>query len=941
MRPSPTSVRLPQAGRRWASSSVGASSAETVIAVERMKRKVRRVRKAEKDERIDISTHLTEVKTYMGGFTRPRDLRASNWFPGGRYRAIGKEYDNPSPKAYEPHTVFVAESRYPISFARGRADTHEYIVAVTRESELPDVLRKLNSPSAHKLDPKATQCMDNARWPWLPAKKERPVQWWKDGENPEKILERLANGEDADYDVKEINLDASIPVHSTSSSTSASPAQARGFHTSARDGPRVFLLSPRSIHSSASKYSNPRPKPKTSDDHAREGTVPEYYVERKKQRDAIQERKELEGSLMYELGAGILSDDIAASTRRPANKIPTEFEAEDGTIIHPSGFTVPSPGEAPVSYADTRERDPSIETANVAERVGEEDYTGVRAHVRPHSQKIPFEVEEPDGTVRHPSGFEPPTPAHEFPAALIGKVKDAVLVEVDPDSVVPEFFVARKLQRQLVRDGKPDRELAHAEPLELSGMNRPAHKIPFEHLDIDGNLIHPSGFMVPSPAPHVIPRAELRQRDPLVETQGVADRVTEEAVLAESVKEGFLRAQTRALEGKVPFEVVLPDGTVTHPSGFIPPTPAAAFNKNGTSTFYKRGFHSSTLVRASEVSMPTSPSAVREEHNFFRQFRRDELGDIEDVQGYLTALRERYQPTLKETPFWRPLITVTMSTRPLAMALNRLCKGISRGAPFVTNVSNEDRKISKSLTERIRNMRIQRMHELVTGMADGLASRKGGFVGIRFSNNELGRGIDAEKLADPIPYDRRVIKVGVGKWFRRSDEVKELFEESAKSYTHPWLETFDLNDAGERLNENGEVVPWPQGEPMKKIMPNEWLPEELALQPGERVFGKQYEEWTPHASQKDLYPTVEVAETQEKLGGEVDGLEFEDDEVELGGEVQLTTYKYRLPPKKAGHRHDERERRLHHLRQQYLAEHHGEEVADVISQYYSRNVFSP
>ena len=48
----------------------------------------------------------------MGGFTRPTDLRASNWFPGGRYETIGKVYEQPSDAAYEAHTVFLLESRW-------------------------------------------------------------------------------------------------------------------------------------------------------------------------------------------------------------------------------------------------------------------------------------------------------------------------------------------------------------------------------------------------------------------------------------------------------------------------------------------------------------------------------------------------------------------------------------------------------------------------------------------------------------------------------------------------------------------------------------------------------------------------------------------------------------------------------------------------------------
>ncbi|TFY79297.1 hypothetical protein EWM64_g4715, partial [Hericium alpestre] len=53
-----------------------------------------------------------------------------------------------------------------------------------------------------------------------------------------------------------------------------------------------------------------------------------------------------------------------------------------------------------------------------AERVNEEDLEGIAAQLRSRQEKIPFEVVDMDGTVRHPSGFTPPTPAHEFTRRL-------------------------------------------------------------------------------------------------------------------------------------------------------------------------------------------------------------------------------------------------------------------------------------------------------------------------------------------------------------------------------------------------------------------------------------------------------------------------------------------------------------------------------------------
>ncbi|TFY54070.1 hypothetical protein EVG20_g9857, partial [Dentipellis fragilis] len=179
-----------------------------------------------------------------------------------------------------------------------------------------------------------------------------------------------------------------------------SPARARPFHSSSRDSASITSLP-------AGAVDNVDP----------DTVVPQFYIEFKRQRDAILERKELENELMSELSAGLLSDGIAATMRRLPNKIPTEH-AEDGQWVHPSGFVVPSPGAAVERMADLRARDSTIQTTGVRERVQEEDFTGINAQLRSREQKVPFEVRAKDGTICHPSGFVPPTPAHDFTGRL-------------------------------------------------------------------------------------------------------------------------------------------------------------------------------------------------------------------------------------------------------------------------------------------------------------------------------------------------------------------------------------------------------------------------------------------------------------------------------------------------------------------------------------------
>jgi len=174
--------------------------------------------------------------------------------------------------------------------------------------------------------------------------------------------------------------------------------------------------------------------PVVSSKDTSEEVIPLYYIERKRARDTLAERKEKEGDFMYTLTAGILSDGLAASTRRLEAKIPTEHLHPDGRLLHASGYEVPTPGTAPKAMADLRDRNPLIQTAAVLERVQEEsvlkgiaDSGTLDAATTRQRGKIPYEVMEHDGTVRHPSGFEPPTLMTEFKREYHSSVQRKVI----------------------------------------------------------------------------------------------------------------------------------------------------------------------------------------------------------------------------------------------------------------------------------------------------------------------------------------------------------------------------------------------------------------------------------------------------------------------------------------------------------------------------------
>lgn len=140
---------------------------------------------------------------------------------------------------------------------------------------------------------------------------------------------------------------------------------------------------------------------------------------------AIKARKHEEAPLMEQLFDSVLSDEIAASTRRLKAKIPVEhYDPTHDVIRHPSGFVVPGNGHASASdaarakeHVRDEEEDRAVQTTNVAERVKESDLDSVHAacaSTRPRMSKVPCEVREPDGTFKHPSGFIPPTPVQGF-----------------------------------------------------------------------------------------------------------------------------------------------------------------------------------------------------------------------------------------------------------------------------------------------------------------------------------------------------------------------------------------------------------------------------------------------------------------------------------------------------------------------------------------------
>ncbi|KZT67526.1 hypothetical protein DAEQUDRAFT_728962 [Daedalea quercina L-15889] len=859
-------------------------------ALETVKIIQRRIRKAERDERMDITTALTEVKTYMGGFTVPGQIRTANWWPGGPYQLKKKHSEPPVSVAYTPHTVFVAESRYPIRHDVGRPETVEQIVGVCREEDFPAVMERLNSERAPG---GLTDMMDNARWPWMGEKKVKRTRWMDRDESLEEIMQKIdaADHLAALAAVADEQLaTASVPTRSVESKMNASSGQLRATELLMPQGlggnaqqRRVFHFSlhPRAQNGHPSKapgsyearkqipassWARPHKPSQDADDNV----VPSYYVERKRQRSEIAERKEEEGGLMAELNAGILSDGLAAQTRVRDEKIPVEVrDLRKGTVVHPSGFEPPTPETEfhPAAAKAPTEDHPLIETLKQ------------RWDERPASDdSVPS---RPD----YDSSVERELARRKYLSDQAAM--DAAEVLVNPDLVTHPKGTSTEPAGTVSQLGDRTTSAQRAQ-MPTSSWDTPTRQQLLTRRQREENTRED---VVP---PYYIERKRQRA--------SIAERKEEEGSLMAELNAGILSeglaAEVRVREEKIPVEVRDPHkGTVTHPSGFEPPTPETEFHptaakvateddpiiatkkvpwhdsetivspngngksngngKNGTSASSSaRSLHTSAILRALAVSdsafglmstqlmqspepvpvvAPLQKSDQQAVHYQQQQqqdlFELDEEADVnamsdpEQADAAVRELREKYLPTLKAKPFWRPLVTVTTQTRPLALSIARLAHGLRRGLAFYAAVDPHDRKYGPSMGTRVRNMRMNRMHELTVDLARLLNGERGGIFGIRWNAEQNGRGIGGEGYAERTPVDKRMIKVGLGEWYKHAKEWKAIYAEAAREAdVDDAFEVFGVDQGGKRT----DGKEWSKQPEMKSEVPAT-LEEHIAL----------------------------------------------------------------------------------------------------------------
>jgi hypothetical protein len=310
--------------------------------------------------------------------------------------------------------------------------------------------------------------------------------------------------------------------------TSSGPSAVRSFHSST-----VF-------HDSSSSR-NRHPPPRTPED-----AELRYYVERKAQLDQVSERKEIDGELMPDLSATIVTGDFPATVTPREEKVPVEvFVDGDGVHLHASGFVPPTPA---VVHAETGVIVDGLSAATL-----EADDTFGLSGASDTSKGDEGMLKTEGGDEAKPAGKTPPTPP--------------------PSNADPAASFKRSL---------------HSTPV-LSTASSPA------------STPSPSTSPVAKPrAIHSTPaRKDKAPRSPedvelryYVERKAQLDQVSERKQvdgelmpeLSATIVTGEFPATVTPREEKVPKEVFVVEdgeGVHLHASGFVPPTPAAVHEEAG------------------------------------------------------------------------------------------------------------------------------------------------------------------------------------------------------------------------------------------------------------------------------------------------------------------------------------------------------------------------
>ena len=233
------------------------------------------------------------------------------------------------------------------------------------------------------------------------------------------------------------------------------------------------------------------------------------------------------------------------------------------------------------------------------------------------------------------------------------------------------------------------------------------------------------------------------------------------------------------------------------------------------------------------------------------------------------ALRKLYLPVLETDPFYRPILTLTVPTRPMAIALTQFCKALMHGTIFHTYIAKNGIMRSTKLTAKMkhyypclfvedhqlngegsekekqkakyhiqsRRLRLVRAAEMTYQLAEFVVGARGGLKGIQQVLRKTRRGTRRDQLRVGEPAADIVIDVGIGgsswceedydydKWVaeyrdaieRLNNQFPDIMEITRDQYSTP-IRLHRLDDFGRRYDmETGELVPWPEA--LKNEMP--------------------------------------------------------------------------------------------------------------------------
>lgn len=297
--------------------------------------------------------------SYMGGFTRPRDLRSSNWWPGGMYRTKKKRYESPPEAAYQPHTVFLLESRYKVRGGRDTSDAYHHVVGVCRAGDLPGVIARYNSSRAPG---KSMEAMDNALWPWAKVSSKGKLAWCE--QDPDEALQEdigdlsglesqfpdTATARLAAY--KRYRLRRTSQENSKGDIDSDLASSSQTIQEPHKDPHRPVeiistMQSGEPLHTASPLMQNSvdglpvQPRKQKNDnftDSLESSAISEPNV-------PINPTASHASSLTQGISELVLPTGTDASTCQRSSEIPAEVANESGDVISGSGFVVPSSGE--------------------------------------------------------------------------------------------------------------------------------------------------------------------------------------------------------------------------------------------------------------------------------------------------------------------------------------------------------------------------------------------------------------------------------------------------------------------------------------------------------------------------------------------------------------------------------------------------------------------